>query len=111
MNFLLFFTARFNLCPTIFQLPPLLFLLVLGIQYHLVLSYNSIMPVTTRSKSFLLTQSTTGSLKVSNLSTSSSSEPLEALNLLTNSTNESSKVTSTSKPLPSEFYLPDEHLY
>jgi hypothetical protein len=77
-------------------------LFILGIQYQLVNGVNNIMTVTTRSKSRLLTQFSMGSSEVQSLSTSSSTEPLRALNLLTNSTFESSKVPSTSMILPLE---------
>jgi len=102
MILLLFFFVRFDLRPTILQLITTVVLFVLDVPYKLVISADSIMPVTTQSKSRLLTQSPLGSSIVPSLSTSSSSEPLRALNLSTNSTIESSKVPSTSKFLPSE---------
>jgi hypothetical protein len=102
MILLLFFAVRFGLHPTILQRFTTAILFILGIQYQLVNGVNSIMTVTTRSESCLLTQSSIESLEVQSLSTSSSKEPLRALNLLTNSTFESSKVPSTSKLLPLE---------
>ena len=104
MNFLLFFAATFNLRSTILQLLAIVILLILFIQEQSADSLNGIMPVMTRSKSLLLTQSTTGPSKVSSLSTSSSIEPLGAINLSTNSSIEFSTVTLTSKQLSSEFY-------
>jgi hypothetical protein len=102
MILLLFFAVRFGLRPTILQRFTTVILFILGIQYQLVNGVNSIMTVTTSSKSRLLTQSYIGSLEVQSLSTSSSTEPLKAINLLTNSTFESSKVPSTSTLLPLE---------
>jgi len=101
MNFLLFFAATFNLRSTILQLLAIVILLILFIQEQSADSLNGIMPVMTRSKSLLLTQSTTGPSKVSSLSTSSSIEPLGAINLSTNSSIEFSTVTLTSKQLSS----------
>jgi hypothetical protein len=73
MNFLLLFAVRFDLHPTIIQLLfAIILLLVSDVQAYLVDCYDSIMPVTTRSKSLLLTKSTTGSSKESSLLTSSS---------------------------------------
>jgi hypothetical protein len=73
MNFLLLFAVRFDLHPTFIQLLfAIILLLVSDVQAYLVDCYDSIMPVTTRSKSLLLTKSTTGSSKESSLLTSSS---------------------------------------
>jgi hypothetical protein len=103
MNFLYFFAARLNLHSTILQLLAIVTLLVFYVQEQSEARSNGIMPVTTRSKSLILTQTVTGSLKVTSLSTSSSIESLGAENLLTNSPIESSKITSTSKQLSSRF--------
>jgi hypothetical protein len=92
---------------TILQLLAIVTLLVFYIQEQSAARLNGIMPVTTRSKSLFLTQSTTESSKITSLSTSSSIESLGAENLLTNSSIESSKVTSTSKQLSSKFYSID----
>jgi len=103
MNLIFLFAARFNLRSTISLLSAIVILLVYYIQEQTAIRLGSIMPVTTRSQSQLLTKSVSGSSKVLSLSTSSIIESLGATNLSTNSAKDSLIVTSTSKQLSLEF--------
>ncbi len=104
MNFFLFFAVGFDLCLPIFQLVSTIILLLFNVHFTIVDCYNCLMPVTTRSQSKRLTQSTIRSSSFSSLLTSSFTKSSEAKNLLTNSSRESSKVTLTSTQLSSVFH-------